>query len=79
MTAVIATQANNPRAAAPGDIAVLGGPGQTDILQEESVTTALERARLLASNRGVVVITGSIYIVGEALGMLTRGNVRQSV
>jgi dihydrofolate synthase/folylpolyglutamate synthase len=76
---VIATQANNPRAATPGDIAELGGPSQTEILQEESVTAALERARLLAGNRGVVVITGSIYIVGEALGILSRGNVRQSV
>jgi dihydrofolate synthase / folylpolyglutamate synthase len=76
---VIATQANNPRAATPGDIAELGGPSQTEILQEESVAAALERARLLAGNRGVVVITGSIYIVGEALGILSRGNVRQSV
>jgi dihydrofolate synthase / folylpolyglutamate synthase len=76
---VIATKANNPRAASPGDIAELGGPSQTEILQEESVAAALERARRLAGNRGVVVITGSIYIVGEALGILSRGNVRQSV
>ena len=76
---VIATQAKNPRAATPGDIAALGGSSQTEILQEESVTAALERARLLAGNQGVVVITGSIYIVGEALGILSRGRVRQSV
>jgi dihydrofolate synthase/folylpolyglutamate synthase len=76
---VIATQANHPRAATPGEIAELGGPSQTEILQEESVAAALNQARLLAGNRGVVVITGSIYIVGEALGILSRGKVRQSV
>jgi dihydrofolate synthase / folylpolyglutamate synthase len=76
---VIATRADNPRSASPSEIAELGSPSQTEILQEESVTSALERARLLAGTRGVVVITGSIYIVGEALGILSRGKVRQSV
>jgi dihydrofolate synthase/folylpolyglutamate synthase len=76
---VIATQAENPRAATPSEIAELGGPSQTEILQEHSVAAALERARELAGSRGVVVITGSIYIVGEALGILSRGKVRQSI
>jgi len=34
------------------------------------VASALERASLLAGPRGVVVITGSIYIVGEAMRLL---------
>jgi dihydrofolate synthase/folylpolyglutamate synthase len=76
---VIATQADNPRAATPGEIAEMGAPSQTEIIEEKSVGTALERAQRLAGDQGVVVITGSIYIVGEALGILTRGNVRQSV
>ncbi len=76
---VIATRADNPRAASPGEIAEMGGPSGTEILEEESVASALERARRLAGNRGVVVITGSIYIVGEALGILAHGKVRQSV
>lgn len=76
---VIATRANNPRAASPQEIAELGRYSQTEILQEESVTAALQRARLLAGPQGVVVITGSIYIVGEALGVFARSIVRQSV
>jgi len=76
---VIATRADNPRAASPEDIIELGRHSQAEILAEESVTAALERARLLAGSKGVVVITGSIYIVGEALGVLAQKPVRQSV
>ena len=74
---VIATQADNPRAASPQEIAELGAHAQTDILQAKSVSEALERARMLAGSKGVIVITGSIYIVGEALGILVRKPARQ--
>jgi dihydrofolate synthase/folylpolyglutamate synthase len=74
---VIAVQAENPRAASPQEIAELGAHAQTDILQAKSVSEALERARVLAGNQGVIVITGSIYIVGEALCILARKPVRQ--
>jgi dihydrofolate synthase/folylpolyglutamate synthase len=76
---VIATQAENPRAASPQEIAALGAHSQTEILQTESVREALEQARGLAGSRGVIVITGSIYIVGVAMGILVHGPVRQSV
>lgn len=74
---VIATRADNPRAASPREIAELGQPFATEMLEEESVAAALSRARTLAGGKGVVVITGSIYIVGEALRLLSP--VRQSV
>jgi len=74
---VIATQAENPRAASPQEIAELGARAQTDILRAKSVLEALERARMLAGSKGVIVITGSIYIVGEALGILARKPARQ--
>jgi dihydrofolate synthase / folylpolyglutamate synthase len=76
---VIATRADNPRAALPHEIAELARPTQTEILEQESVSAALEQARLSAGDRGVVVITGSIYIVGEALGILARSKIRQGV
>jgi dihydrofolate synthase / folylpolyglutamate synthase len=76
---VIATRADNPRAASPHEIAELARPTQTEILEQESVSAALEQARLSAGDRGVVVITGSIYIVGEALGILARSKIRQGV
>jgi dihydrofolate synthase / folylpolyglutamate synthase len=74
---VIATHAENPRAASPQQIAELGAHTQTEILQTKSVPEALERACALAGSGGVIVITGSIYIVGEALGILARKPVRQ--
>ena len=74
---VIATHAQNPRAASSQEIAELGSHAQTEILQANSVPAALERARMLAGSRGVIVITGSIYIVGQALGLLSRKPVRQ--
>jgi dihydrofolate synthase/folylpolyglutamate synthase len=74
---VIATHAENPRAASPQQIAELGAHAQTEILQAKSVPEALERACTLAGPKGVIVITGSIYIVGEALGILARKPVRQ--
>lgn len=74
---VIATRAKNPRAASAEEIAEQGSHAQTEILQADSVQAALERARMLAGSKGVIVITGSIYIVGEALGLLSRKPVRQ--
>ncbi len=76
---VIATHAENPRAATPQEIADLGGHTHAEILQEGSVRAALEHARKLAGSRGVIVITGSMYIVGEALGILSQNSVGQSV
>ena len=76
---MIATQADNPRAASPEEIATQGSHSQTEILQANSVPSALERARALAGKNGVIVITGSIYIVGEALGLLSRKPAGQGV
>jgi len=76
---VIATHAENPRAATSDEIETAAAHTQTKIIKEETMGSALERARMLAGDREVVVITGSIYIVGEALGILARRPVRQSV
>jgi dihydrofolate synthase/folylpolyglutamate synthase len=76
---VIATQADNPRAASTEEIAEHGKHTQTDVLLAKSVFAALDQARTLAGQDGVIVITGSIYIVGEALSILSQKPVRQSV
>ncbi len=38
--------------------------------EAEGVASALDRARKLAGEEGLIVVTGSIYIVGEAMRML---------
>lgn len=72
---VIATQAENPRAATAHEIAELAAPTQSEIIEEPSVVRAVERARALAGSNGVVVITGSIYVVGKALEILHAARV----
>ena len=39
----------------------------TQIVTTPDVPTALERARSLLPPNGLVVVTGSIYVVGEAM------------
>jgi dihydrofolate synthase / folylpolyglutamate synthase len=67
---VIATRADNPRSATPEEIREAAARTATDIEDSVDVASALERARSLAGPQGIVVITGSIYIVGEAMRFL---------
>jgi dihydrofolate synthase/folylpolyglutamate synthase len=67
---VIVTRANNPRSASPEEIRAAAVRIATDIEDASDVVSALARARALAGPQGVVVITGSIYIVGEAMRAL---------
>ncbi len=74
---VILTHANNPRSASPEEIrqaAARLGDG-VDIEDASDVAAALDRAKkvagsTVAQSRGLVVVTGSIYIVGEAMRIL---------
>jgi dihydrofolate synthase/folylpolyglutamate synthase len=76
---VIATHAENPRAASTEEIAEWASRSHTEILRAESVREALDQARKLAGSKGVIVVTGSIYIVGEALSILTHISAGQNV
>jgi dihydrofolate synthase/folylpolyglutamate synthase len=72
---VIVTHANNPRSASPEEIrkAAARVTAGTDIEESEDVASALDRARKVAGPGGLVVVTGSIYIVGEAMRTLGVG------
>ncbi len=67
---VIATRAENPRSATPEEIRGAAHRTQAEIELSADVPSALARARELAGTNGVVVITGSIYVVGEAMRIL---------
>lgn len=70
---VIATSADNPRSADADEIRQEGKRTGTEIEAANDVTSAIERARGLAGSGhsgAVIVITGSIYIVGEAMRVL---------
>jgi dihydrofolate synthase / folylpolyglutamate synthase len=64
---VIATRPENPRAASPEEIRQAAARTGSEIEPLEDVQRALERARALAGSATVIVITGSIYLVGEVM------------
>ena len=67
---VIATRPDNPRSASAEEIAQAAARTGTDIETVPEVGRALERAREKASPKAIVVVTGSIYLVGEAMRYL---------
>ncbi|MGA8285685.1 MAG: folylpolyglutamate synthase/dihydrofolate synthase family protein [Candidatus Sulfotelmatobacter sp.] len=67
---VIATRPQNPRAASPEEIQRAAERTGVDVETVEEVKLAVQRARVLASAATVVVITGSIYLVGEVMSII---------
>jgi len=67
---VIATQPENPRAASPEQIQRAAQRTGAEIETVADVPLALERARECANGNAILVVTGSIYLVGEAMRSL---------
>jgi dihydrofolate synthase / folylpolyglutamate synthase len=67
---VIATRPENPRSASPEEIQRAGSRTGSEIEAVSEIAAALDRARAAAGTDGVVVVTGSIYLVGEAMALL---------
>jgi dihydrofolate synthase / folylpolyglutamate synthase len=64
---VIATRPQNPRAASPEEVQHAAARTGVEVEAVEEIQTAVERARELAGPKGVIVVTGSIYLVGEVM------------
>jgi dihydrofolate synthase/folylpolyglutamate synthase len=64
---IVATRAENPRSATPDEIRESASRTGAVVLTAPNVPAGLSQARSLAGPQGLVVITGSIYIVGEAM------------
>lgn len=69
---VVATRVENPRSATAEEIREAGARTGTEIELATETGAALERVRRLAGARAgaVIVVTGSIYLVGEAMRVL---------
>ncbi|MGC2248972.1 MAG: bifunctional folylpolyglutamate synthase/dihydrofolate synthase, partial [Terriglobales bacterium] len=67
---VIVTRVDNPRSASVPEIQDAARRVPNEISGAENVAAALEEARRLAGEQGLVVVTGSIYIVGEAMRVM---------
>jgi dihydrofolate synthase/folylpolyglutamate synthase len=75
---VIVTRAPGARAATPGEIARRAG-GQTRALSREpSPGRALQRARRIAGAQGLVVVAGSLYLIGDVLRRLEARPTRRA-
>ena len=64
---VIATRPGNPRSASPEEIQAAASRTGADIEPIADVGSALERGRAAAVAEAVLVVTGSIYLVGEVM------------
>ncbi len=67
---VIATRPENPRAASPEEIQQAASRTGAEIEPVAEVESALKRGRDSAGSDAVLVVTGSIYLVGEAMRVL---------
>jgi dihydrofolate synthase/folylpolyglutamate synthase len=67
---VIATRPENPRSASAEEIQQAGSRTGAEIEAVAEIAAALERARGGAGPGTVIVVTGSIYLVGEAMRLL---------
>ncbi len=75
---VVLTQVNNPRSATTSELRQAASRTGAVLHEEANVGTALERARELSRSDGVIVVTGSIFLVGEAMneiGVQAQGGV----
>jgi dihydrofolate synthase/folylpolyglutamate synthase len=64
---VIATRPENPRSASPEEIRQAAARTGIEVEEVDDAASAVERARTIADANTVIVITGSIYLVGEVM------------
>ncbi|HWR16193.1 MAG TPA: folylpolyglutamate synthase/dihydrofolate synthase family protein [Terriglobales bacterium] len=69
---VVVTAVDNPRSATAADIAESGRRSGSEPIESANFTDAVSKAIEITPGRGVLVITGSIYLVGEALQWLQQ-------
>lgn len=62
----VVTQVDNPRALDAGKMAD-AAPDGINVLVDSSPASALEKAKQMAGNKGVVLATGSLYLAGEVM------------
>ncbi|MEP6922841.1 MAG: folylpolyglutamate synthase/dihydrofolate synthase family protein [Pyrinomonadaceae bacterium] len=72
-TNLILTRVDNPRSAALEDLQIFSS-NKIDTHLAKNVTDALQTARVVTPESGLICITGSLYLVGEAQKILLAEN-----
>ncbi len=70
---VVLTQVNNPRSATSGELRQAASHTGGALEEESTVSAALAKARELSKADRVIVVTGSIFLVGEAMEAMGVG------
>ncbi len=68
---VIATRSRHPRAMAVEDVSLAFKKYGAEVLAAGTIAGALDMARQLAGESGLVCVTGSLFVVGEAMELLS--------
>ena len=69
---VITTRADNPRSASPDLLATLFGASGKSVVASENVHKALDLAQKSAEENDLICVTGSLFVVGEALKIIKK-------
>lgn len=67
---VVLTHVNNPRAATPAELVQAASRTGAKMYTEDGVAAALRKADELSKPDGVIVVTGSIFLVGEVMATM---------
>jgi dihydrofolate synthase/folylpolyglutamate synthase len=67
---VVLTQVDNPRSATTGELRQAASRTGAVMHEEPTAPSALARAREISKPDGVIVVTGSIFLVGEAMSAM---------
>jgi len=67
---VVLTQVNNPRAATLDELTQAASRTGIDLHGEPSLSAAMQKATDLTAPQGIMVVTGSIFLVGEVMQLL---------
>ena len=67
---VMVTKVVNPRAATTSELLQAASRTGTRLYEEQTVAAALARAREVGKPQGLIVVTGSIFLVGEAMSAM---------
>lgn len=70
---VLVTQISNPRSATTAELLQAASRTGALLFAEETVPAALARAREISKPKGLIVVTGSIFLIGEAMAAMGIG------
>ena len=73
---VFVTRSHHPRPMAPAAIVAELAKHNIEAQVADNVTSALSEALALAGERDLICVTGSLFVIAEAIELINRGNLK---